>query len=274
MDANTYYNSLISQGYSHEQAQQYTAQHYPGFGMAPAAPAYAPAAPVQPVVQMAPVQPVVQQQVYQPQSQLYVVPNRLGGSRNTWVAPWIGIGLIFVSLMLPFFEFSHDELSTSEEKEACGGFLAGMKGAAEGDDFTEIDFDEYHCPLNGFETMGYVGDVANAIDTDEDDSSSSSSDDDSDGDSKETFFLISFFMFMFSPFVFLLVALISSLMLAMRKHPVIMGALHLIYFALFLAFSAMGGLDIGVDELHVHSNFAGIGVYIGAMAGIALCIKA
>ena len=45
MEAQTYYESLVAQGYSAEQAQQYTAQHYPGFGAAPApAPAPAPVA--------------------------------------------------------------------------------------------------------------------------------------------------------------------------------------------------------------------------------------
>ena len=44
MEAQTYYESLVAQGYSAEQAQQYTAQHYPGFGAEPSpAPAPAPA---------------------------------------------------------------------------------------------------------------------------------------------------------------------------------------------------------------------------------------
>ncbi len=42
MEAQTYYESLVAQGYSAEQAQQYTAQHYPGFGAEPT-PASAPA---------------------------------------------------------------------------------------------------------------------------------------------------------------------------------------------------------------------------------------
>ena len=31
MEGSEYYESLIQQGYSSEQAEQYTAQHYPGF---------------------------------------------------------------------------------------------------------------------------------------------------------------------------------------------------------------------------------------------------
>lgn len=49
MDAQTYYQSLIDQGYTAEQAQQFTAQHFPGFiAAAPAAVPMAPAAPVAP----------------------------------------------------------------------------------------------------------------------------------------------------------------------------------------------------------------------------------
>ena len=43
-DAQGYYDGLIAQGYTAEQATEYTSQHYPDFAAAPAAAEPAPAA--------------------------------------------------------------------------------------------------------------------------------------------------------------------------------------------------------------------------------------
>ena len=48
MESQTYYQSLLDQGYTAEQAQQYTAQHYPDFVVAAPSPAPAPVEPAFP----------------------------------------------------------------------------------------------------------------------------------------------------------------------------------------------------------------------------------
>ncbi len=264
MDANTYYNSLISQGYSPEQAQQFTAQHYPDFGAESASTStvadsvvsgnvhmgdvhhhtttVAPVQSVQPVIQITPVQPVVQQQqIYQPQSQMYttspgmmVMP--IASKKTVWVAPWVGIGIIFLMMFMPF-----------------------------------VSVDDGSFELTGFELMEEVAEII-------DDMESEGGDDGGDGEDVNDewmFFFIAAFLLAISPFIFLFTALISALLLAAGKHPVVIGTLHMVFFGAFMICSVIGTIDLGFGEkVSIHSDLAGFGFFIAGLSGIALCIKA
>ena len=79
MDGQSYYESLLAQGYGPEAAAQFTQQHYPGFGQAPAAP--------QPAAMPAP------QPMAAPASQPMIVatpqPQMISGQVGTLVQPMV-----------------------------------------------------------------------------------------------------------------------------------------------------------------------------------------
>ena len=63
MDGQSYYESLLAQGYGPEAAAQFTKQHYPEFGQAPAAPQPAAMPAPQPMVAPAPQPQIISGQV-------------------------------------------------------------------------------------------------------------------------------------------------------------------------------------------------------------------
>lgn len=152
----------------------------------------------------------------------------------TKVIPWIGVGVILLSLFMPYFSISF------------------------GDDFS---FD-----ISGFEMIGFMGEFAEMA---SDDSGSSDSDgyDEPGGDdqglgSEEMTLLIAFFMFGLSPLVFLFSGITSGILLLMKKSTKIMGILHLSYAVIFLFFAI---LSPSLEDISIFS-FVGFGFYLGAFS--------
>jgi hypothetical protein len=256
-EAQTYHDGLISQGYSAADAVSYTQQHFPDFGAAPAvvaAPAMqdsvvgrdlhtgnvvhhhhaAPAATtVQPVMQVA--APMLAGTT--PYGAIVVTPE---AKKKMMIVPWVGIGLIFLMLFMPFIQFE-------------------IAGETLGED------------MSGFGIISEMGDEVGSSDGGGD----GGGDDFDLGDipPEWRFFGIALIMLMFSPIVFLLTGIISVAMLAMKKSPMAVGVLHLVFFGIFLLCSVIGSVDIFGFSLSVHGNVAGWGFFGAGAAGILLCLK-
>jgi hypothetical protein len=251
MDGREYYDSLIQQGYSPEQAEQYTTQHYPGFT------AQKQTAVIQdsvvagnlhsgdvihhhhhaaPVVQAAPVKATV---LVSPQStaQPALIPQP---KKKVHVVPWIGVVLIFMMLFMPFVQLSF-----------------------EGENFGDS--------MSGFEIIGEMAESSDDVGDGE------GVDDAFDLDEIPQEFLlfgIAILMLMFSPFVYLTFAGISAGLLIFKKNTLFFGILHLSFFGIFMICSLLGTIDeLGVS-ISAHSNMAGWGFFGAGLSGILLCIRA
>ena len=172
------------------------------------------------------------------QPQVVYVQEEKSSSR---VIPWIGVGVILLSLFMPYISFSFD------------------------DDFS---FD-----ISGFEMIGFMGEIAEMA---SDDSGSSDSDgyDEPGGDdqglgSDEMTLLIAFFMFGLSPLVFLISGITSAILLMLKKSTKVMGILHMSYVGIFAVFAI---LSPSLGDLSIFS-LIGFGFYIGACSGGALFAK-
>ena len=88
------------------------------------------------------------------------------------------------------------------------------------------------------------------------------------------FFGIATLLLMFSPFVYLLFAAISTVMLILKKHTLAIGVIHLVFFGVFLICSLIGTINELGLTISVHSNLTGWGFFGAGFAGILLCIKA
>ena len=200
-----------------------------------------PVQPVQPVAQpMAQAgfgQPVMQQQVPQmagqvqpqlqafPQQGMAMVPMEMDTGRK--VVPWVGVGLIVISLVLPYISIL--------------GF-----------------------GITGIDMLGYMGEAfegADALSEDGDDSGG----DDMDLGFKGTMFLVAAAMMVFSPLVYLLSAIAGGILIGMNKSPKIPAIIHLGYFGLFIIAASIGTIDIFDESLSV-IGFVGIGFYVGSLA--------
>jgi hypothetical protein len=212
MDAQTYYDSLIGQGYQAHDAQSYTQQHYPDF----AGPAMA-AAPAPVMEQPAPAN------IMMAQPSAYGTLEPPVEAKKRMIAPWVAVGVIVLSLVMPYISFM--------------GFT-----------------------VSGFEMIGYMGDAGEASGED-------------GGDMGDLGLIgIAIMLGMFSPVVYLLFAIISGVLLLLKKHPLIVGILHLVYFGLFMVCSVASSESFEGISIAVH-DFAGIGFYMGSLAGIGLCLK-
>ena len=153
------------------------------------------------------------------------------------IVPWIGVGLILLSLFLPYLSIL--------------GFFE----------------------ISGFEMIGIMGEASEMF---SEDTGSSDSDgyDEPGGDdeglgSDEMTLLISGFMFFFSPLFFILTSVVSGILLFMGKSTKIVGIIHLSYVGIFLLF---GMLSPSVEDISIFS-FVGIGFYLGAFSGGAFLAK-
>lgn len=151
--------------------------------------------------------------------------------------PWIGVGLILVSLFLPY---------------------VSVMGIFE---------------VSGFEVMGFSGDILGALGDDAGDSA----DDVDSGDIDDLgtdglAMVVGAIMFVLSPFLFMLSAIVSGILLLMKRSPKTIGIIHLTYTCIFIfACIVIGdptGLGITVFSL------LGFGFYIGGFASGLLLIKA
>ena len=172
------------------------------------------------------------------QPQVVYIQEEKSSSR---IIPWIGVGVILLSLFMPYISFSFD------------------------DDFS---FD-----ISGFEMIGFMGEIAEMA---SDDAGSSDSDgyDEPGGDdqglgSDEMTLLIAFFMFGLSPLVFLISGITSAILLMLKKSTKVMGILHMSYVGIFAVFAI---LSPSLGDLSIFS-IIGFGFYIGACSGGALFAK-
>ena len=168
------------------------------------------------------------------QQQVVYVQEEKSSSR---VIPWIGVGVILLSLFMPY---------------------VSILGIFE---------------ISGFEMIGFMGEIAEMA---SDDAGSSDSDgyDEPGGDdqglgSEEMTLLIAFFMFGLSPLVFLLSGITSGILLLMKKSTKIIGILHLSYAVIFLFFAI---LSPSLEDISIFS-FVGFGFYLGAFSGGAFLAK-
>ena len=168
------------------------------------------------------------------QPQVVYIQEEKSSSR---IIPWIGVGVILLSLFMPY---------------------VSILGIFE---------------ISGFEMIGFMGEIADMA---SDDSGSSDSDgyDEPGGDAQglgaeEMTLLIAFFMFGLSPLVFLLSGITSAILLLLKKSTKIMGILHLSYAVIFLFFAI---LSPSLEDISIFS-FVGFGFYLGAFSGGAFLAK-
>ena len=170
-----------------------------------------------------------------PQQVVYVTQQKPSSN----VVPWIAVVLILLSLSMPYVSFLGESIS-------------------------------------GFEMMEYVGDMAD-LGSDQGDSGDSegSGDPEDSGDLpiEYFFFGIAALMVGFGPFVFLISAIISAIVLASGNSPKAMGVIHLTYGIIFLIVAALGTIDTGILGSWSMFDFAGGGFYIGAFSSILLLIE-
>ena len=252
MEGSEYYESLIQQGYSSEQAEQHTAQHYPGFTAQKQMPVIQDSVVggnlhsgdiihhhhhhAAPVVQAAPPQQYIFGSAQSAAQPVYVVPNQ----KKIFIVPWIGIGLIVFMMLMPFVQLT-------------------------------IEGEEFGDSTSGFGVIGEV--IESAADSDGSSGDGGGLDVD-DFPEEWIFFGIATLLLMFSPFVYLLFAAVSTGMLILKKHTLAIGVMHLVFFGVFLICSLIGTVNELGLTISVHSNLAGWGFFGAGLAGILLCIKA
>ena len=272
MDGQEYYNSLLGQGYSPEDALHYTEEHFPGFGQSMALEALNPPSQVS--------------RFSQPEQEAYISgtteSNHYGTTSDYHTAvgsdilkvPWAGVAMIFLLLAMPFVS-----ISFGGETESVSGYeileemaeSSSESSGGEGDNSCEWAYDG-ECDEPTYCEYG--------TDTDDCEGSSSSDGDgllDGIGEIPDEFLLagIAILMLIFSPIIYLLSAIISIILLALKKSPVIVGVLHLSFFIIFMICSVLGTIDLGeFGSLSVHGDLTGWGFFLSGLAGIFLMIKA
>ena len=282
MTPEEYFSGLIQSGTEYHEAMKATQMYFPHWSPAPSQP-YNATAP----------QPVGYQQVQQPGqsyiqhstpvAQQYQQPIQYisKAPEKTFYAPLITLGLVFLLMFTPFLTFQHDELSNSEEEEACEFIYAIFQSGVSGDDPDIDDLDKVNCPMNGFSSTFYSIETIADLDTDQfaDDTSGSDSGegsdpgDEEDVESEVAMFGISLIMLFLAPIIYLLLSILALVSVGLKKYPTLVGALQLIYVILFLIFSSMGVIGDGDFELSAGGNFAGIGMYLIGFASIGYFIR-
>ena len=183
----------------------------------------------QPMVQ----QPMMQQpMVQQPMMQQPMMQQQFLQHKNkSFVVPWIGVGLIFIALLLPFISF-------------------------------------FWIEVTGFEMIGGITDILSDIDTEGSDGGDSGDAD--DGFDSEGFMLLAaILLFGFSPFFYIISAVVSIIVLLTKRSPNYMGQMHLTYAGLFFLFAIISSSDSPVSFF----DFIGIGFYLASFAGVLLVIR-
>lgn len=276
MTPEEYFSGLIQSGTEYHEAMKATQMYFPHWSPAPSQP-YGATAP----------QPVGYQQVQQPGqsyiqhstpvTQQYQQPIQYisKAPEKTFYAPLITLGLVFLLMFTPFLTFQHDELSNSEEEEACEFIYAIFQSGVSGDDSDIDDLDKVNCPMNGFSSTFYSIETIADLDTDQfaDDTSGSDPDEEEDVESEVAMFGIALIMLFLAPIIYLLLSILALVSVGLKKYPTLVGALQLIYVILFLIFSSMGVIGDGDFELSAGGNFAGIGMYLIGFASIGYFIR-
>jgi len=153
------------------------------------------------------------------------------------VVPWVGVGAIALSLLLPFIS---------------------VVGIFE---------------LTGVEMIMEISDLMSEFDTSGESGDGSIDDGSSDGvelSIEEFALLVAIALFLFSPFFFIFSAIASIITLLFGKSPKLIGSLHLGYALLFLVSGLFSPSGLGISIF----DFIGVGFYIGAFASVFLVIDA
>ena len=193
--------------------------------------------PQPPVMQQQMVQQPMMQQpmVQQPMMQQPMMQQQFLQHKNkSFVVPWIGVGLIFIALLLPFISF-------------------------------------FWIEVTGFEMIGGITDILSDIDTEGSDGGDSGGVDDADDgfDSEGFMLLVAILLFGFSPFFYIISAVVSIIVLLTKRSPNYMGQMHLTYAGLFFLFAIISSSDSPVSFF----DFIGIGFYLASFAGVLLVIR-
>jgi len=214
---------------------------------------------------------------------------------RTFYAPLITVGLVFLLMLTPFLIFEHDELTNSEEDEACEFIYQSFQSASNDDE--SVESDDLECPMNGYTSSIYsIETITNfEIDASDEDSDRFECDngqeipssyvndgmeDCSDGsdetkaetNDEEDMFAIAMLMLFASPFVYLLFAFLSIFSVWLKKYPIVIGILQLLFVVLFMIISSGGSIGDDSFELSAHGNFAGIGIYLVGFVSIGYFI--
>ena len=188
-----------------------------------------PVAQPQPTVVHAPVQQATA--TISPQSTVFLPNMAAVEESKRKVVPWIGVGLIFFSVLMPYvsvFGFSVSGLD-----------LLGLIG----------DAIEASSDLGGESGGGGGGEGGG----------------DSGFDFGITMFVIAAAMLVLSPIVYVLSAIIACVLIGTKKSTKVLAILHFGYFGLFLIASVLGAVDLLGEDLSV-LGFVGIGFYVGSLA--------
>ena len=122
--------------------------------------------------------------------------------------------------------------------------------------------------VSGFEMMGAIGEVSTGLDESGDGSGESE-----DLPIEFIFFGIAALMVALSPFVFLISAIVSSIVLSSGKSAKSMGILHLLYSIVYLIVAAIGTIDTGFFGSLSMYNLVGFGFYVGAFASALFLVE-
>jgi hypothetical protein len=207
MTPEEYFSSLIQSGNEYHEAIKATQVYFPHWSPGS----------FQPSGTTAP-QPLGYQQVQQPGqsyiqhstpvAQQYQQPIQyiVKAPEKTFYAPLITLGLVFMLMFTPFLTFQHDELSESEEDDACEIFYSVMQSSTSGDDIDFDDLDNVNCPMNGFSSTLYSIETVADLDTDQftDDTSGSDPSYEEDVESEEAMFGLSLLMLILAPIVYVI----------------------------------------------------------------------
>ena len=176
------------------------------------------------------------QSSHKPSRSNYRVSSPKVGFQTSFV-PWIGVILIGVSLLLPYLS---------------------VMGLFE---------------MTGFEMMAELGNLFGELagdDSSGSDGGSGSGSGSGDGlDPEQLALVVAAIMYLLSPFFFSISAIISSIVLLMKKSPRTMGGLHLTFVVIFMISALIAPTALGISIL----DFVGIGFYMGAFSSILLMIK-
>jgi|GEM_PF-1514534 len=183
----------------------------------------------QPTVVHAPVQQATA--TISPQTTAFLPNMAVVEESKRKVVPWIGVGLIFFSILMPYLSVLGFSVS--------GLDLLGLIGEA-----IEASSD-----LGGESGGGGGGEGGG----------------DSGFDFGITMFVIAAAMLVLSPIVYVLSAIIASVLIATKKNTKVLAIIHFVYFGLFLIASVLGTVDLFEEDLSI-LGFVGIGFYIGSLA--------
>ena len=148
--------------------------------------------------------------------------------------PWLGVALIITSLFLPY---------------------VSVMGIFE---------------FSGFEIMRTIGELMNEMGVDDVSDGGGSGEGDTSLAGDELALAFAVLMLIFSPFVFSLSGLISTILLLANKSPGIVGGLHLTFVIIFVICAAIAPTALGMISIF---DFVGPGFYMGSFSSILLLMR-